>query len=65
MVANKKHGESKKGKRPSNAILVLNRETGIYYESATEAEKAHNITNQYLTRMLRGDRKNKTSFTYA
>lgn len=64
-LTKKRISESKKGKRPSNAILVLNRETGIYYESATEAEKAHNITNQYLTRMLRGDRKNKTSFTYA
>jgi hypothetical protein len=44
--------------------LVLNTETGIYYESAIEAAEAVGITASNLRQMLRGLYRNKTSLIY-
>lgn len=43
------------------AILVLNIETGIFYNSITEAAFVHNINRSTLTEMLKGTFKNKSS----
>jgi hypothetical protein len=53
------------GKKAHNSKLVLNLETGIFYESSLEASKVTNFKPNYFRRMLSGDRKNKTSFIYA
>lgn len=53
------------GASNSTARLVLNLETGIYYDYAGEAAHTANINPQYLRRVLNGDRKNRTSFIYA
>lgn len=46
--------------------LILNKETGIFYVSATEAfmELSLKISLHHFTRMLSGTRKNKTSCIY-
>lgn len=62
----KMNGHSKNvGAGNSKARLVLNLETGIYYDYAGEAAETKNVNPQYLRRMLNGDRKNKTPFVYA
>jgi len=43
---------------------VLNKDTGEIFISCVEAAKSININNKYLSRMLTGERKNKTSFKY-
>lgn len=54
---------SKVGKSPApNRKLVLNLETGIFYESITEAAKTTIYKKEALTSMLNGSRKNITSF---
>jgi group I intron endonuclease len=45
--------------------LVLNIETGIYYDSGIQAANAHNIHAVGLNRKLRGERKNRTQFILA
>lgn len=44
--------------------LVLNLETGIFYDSAKEACAVTIYKYDYFKMMLRGDRKNKTNFNY-
>lgn len=53
------------GKLPHNAKIVLNLETGIYYNSSKEASLTTKYKEKFFSRMLSGDRKNKTSFIYA
>lgn len=45
--------------------LILSQTTGIFFESLKEASDAYNISYKYLSRMLTGDRKNKTDLVYA
>lgn len=45
--------------------IVLNTETGIYYDSATEAAKTTNIPYSSFAMLLSGRKKNNTSFIYA
>lgn len=45
--------------------IVLNIETGIYYNSATEAAKIIDIPNSSFAKRLSGLKENKTSFIYA
>ncbi len=47
-----------------NAKIVLNIETGIYYDSCKEAANTCNISYATLTSWLRGQYKNKSSFIY-
>lgn len=49
----------------ANFKLVINLETGIYYDSAKEAGKNINYTYASFARMLNGGRVNKTNFIYA
>jgi hypothetical protein len=69
----KRHSEKAKQKM-SNALnerysktarYLLNIETGIYYRSGVEAAKTINKDFGYFYQMLRGERKNITSFIYA
>lgn len=50
--------------RLSRMRLVLDTETGIFYDSATEAAKAKNITTSNLIQRLLGYRPNFTSLKY-
>jgi len=52
------------GAEHPNSKLVLDLGTGIYYDSCTEAASAKNIRIKNLSRMLSGERKNKTSLLY-
>jgi len=44
--------------------LVLDMETGIYYNSITEASLSYLYHKGHLNRMIKGDRKNKTNLRY-
>ena len=50
----------RKGYNPEAAKLVLDVETGIYYESATEAADSIGVKPKYLWRRLSGETKNNT-----
>jgi len=54
----------RKGYNPDAAKLVLDIETGIYYESATEAAETIGVKPKYLWRRLNGELKNTTKFKY-
>ena len=45
--------------------LVINLETGIFYDCIIDAAEAHNINKSTLNNYLIGNRKNKTSLAYA
>ncbi len=45
--------------------LVIDLETGIFYDSIKHAAYSKGITRVLLTRYLTGDRRNRTSFAYA
>ena len=49
------------GLRPVSELM---RETGIYYESATEAAESIGVKPKYLWRRLSGETKNNTNFKY-
>jgi group I intron endonuclease len=59
-----KEGKRMGGENPK-AIIVLNCETGIFYDCIKHASETTMYSAMYLVRMLSGDRKNKTSFIYA
>lgn len=52
------------GETHQNSKLILNTQTGLFYFSAREAADTVNITKQYLSCMLSGHNRNKTSFIY-
>lgn len=52
------------GRNPYTFKLVLNEQSGIYYESASEAAEAAGVNKRYLWRRLRGEAKNNTNFKY-
>lgn len=52
-------------KIPYNSILILNIETGIYYDSISNASRTINCSRRWLSMMLNGEYKNKTAFIYA
>ena len=54
----------RKGYNPDAAKLVLDVETGIYYESATEAANLIGVKPKYLWKRLNGELKNNTKFKY-
>lgn len=60
----KKLKESKTGGNHHSAKLVMNLETGIFYETIKEAAESINIKPTTLRAMLRGENKNKTNFIY-
>ena len=47
------------------AKLVINLETGIFYDCVIDASEAHNINRSTLNNYLIGHRKNKTNLVYA
>lgn len=59
-----KIGKASKGNAFASKI-VLNTETGIYYNSASEAAKSIDMPNSSFAKRLSGKRKNETSFVYA
>ena len=55
----------KSGGNNPNAKLVLNLETGIFYDSTMDAAISINMKNpKYLAIMLSGRKRNKTQFIY-
>lgn len=50
------------GVTPKNAKIVINLETGIFYDSVSEACSTTNYGRSYFGRMLSGNRINKTPF---
>jgi hypothetical protein len=54
----------KKNNKLSLTKLVLDEETGIFYESAKEAAESIGAEPKYLWRRLNGDIKNNTKFKY-
>jgi len=44
--------------------LILNFETGIFYENGKVAAKAHNIPHRTLCNYLNGERSNRTTLKY-
>lgn len=52
------------GSNPHTMKIVLNEETGIYYESATEAAESIGMKPKNFWRRLNGDMKNNTNFKY-
>jgi hypothetical protein len=52
------------GRNSYTTKLVLNEETGIYYESATDAAESISVNPKYLWKRLNGQVKNNTKFKY-
>jgi hypothetical protein len=50
--------------KPKIYKIILNIETGIFYNGIIEAAIAHNIGHSSLKSMLNGQRKNKTNLIY-
>ncbi len=62
----KMRGKSKGvGGLNNTAKLVINTETGMFYDCIKDAAESILLKPYVLSKMLRGDRKNKTSFIYA
>jgi len=55
---------TKQGHIPPNRKLVINLETGIYYDSAREAAETINCRKETLVSRLNGGLKNNTPFRY-
>jgi hypothetical protein len=53
------------GSRHQKSKLILNAQTGIFYDTATEAIYTQNIKKSTFQAMLSGRLKNKTNFIYA
>jgi hypothetical protein len=53
------------GKLHAGSKIVLDLNTGVYYESLAEAAKYNNVCQKQLSNFLLGKRKNKTSLIYA
>jgi len=67
IISNKtknKMSNSQKNNNNAKTRLVLNIETGIFYNTCVEAAIAHNIKYSYLSPMLTGSFKNKTNLIY-
>lgn len=59
------HLYGRTGLNSNSAILILDTQTGIYYESIKEAAIAKQIGKSWLTRKLNGTAKNNTGLVYA
>jgi len=62
---NSLHSFRELGRKPGRSKLVINTETGIYYESGKEAAEATLINYNIFRGMLNGSKTNKTNFKYA
>lgn len=60
-----KRAERLLGQNNHNSKLILDTQTGIFYDTLTEASLAYNINKNTLGSYLRGEIKNKTSLNYA
>lgn len=54
----------KKGKDSHSSKMVLDTQTGIFYDSVWEAAQSTNFSKSHLAAMIRGDYENKTNFIY-
>lgn len=62
MPENSKKTQFKKGYKSMSSLLVLDLETGIYYDSIMDAARSKNITKKAIYNRLTGKVKNNTSF---
>lgn len=62
---NEKHSYNVLNKRPPESKIVLNTETGIFYDSITHAASSRNIKMRTLAAKLSGQNKNNLPFIYA
>jgi hypothetical protein len=59
------HENTRKANSIAHSRLVINLQTGIYYQSAREAAKIIGMKDGTLRSMLNGRVRNKTSFVFA
>lgn len=57
--------ENNSGSKSPTAKMVINLQTGIYYDHMKEAAASIGMRPMYFYRQLRGERPNKTQFIYA
>lgn len=62
---NEKHSYMFLNKRPPESKIVLNTETGIFYDSITHAAISRNMKMRTLAAKLSGQNKNNLPFIYA
>ena len=59
------HSEEHNAKKASKSKIVLDTQTGIFYDSATEAAFYYDINEHTLRHYLQGSRTNKTNLIWA
>lgn len=53
-----------RGSKVTRAKTILNLQTGIFYNSLVEAAESERLKYKQLSKMMIGNRKNRTSFVY-
>lgn len=61
----KKMSEAHKGSKSIQSKIVLDTNTGVYYDCLKDLTDLYNLSHNNMARYLRGIRKNKTQFIYA
>jgi len=61
---NQKHSWKMGLIKSANAKVVLDTQTGVFYESASELSRLLNISTSYFIQKLNGLRKNNTQYQY-
>ena len=61
---NQKHSWKMGLIKSANAKVVLDTQTGVFYESASELSRLLNIPTSYFIQKLNGLRKNNTHYQY-
>lgn len=64
MWGKKATSEQKEAQSKRQSKLILDFQTGIFYESCLDASKAYNMSSKKLSAYLTGSRTNKTSLQY-
>jgi group I intron endonuclease len=61
----KKMSEAQKGDKSKKAKIVLDTQTGVFYNCLKELTDLYNLNHRNMARYLSGTRKNKTIYIYA
>jgi len=57
--------EAQKGDKSSRARIVLDTQTGVFYNCLKDLTDLYNFNHRNMSRYLSGARKNKTIYIYA